>query len=228
MKLLLTCEHGGNIIPEEYSGYFTHCQELLQTHRGYDLGALDAFETLLPLADYSSYSEISRWLIELNRSLHHPKLFSADAQALQAEEKQHLIDTHYLAYRNPIEAQVREWLGEGEQVLHLSIHSFTPIMGGVRRNADIGLLYDSRRPMEKVFCQKLKSAIHKEDAALKTRYNYPYLGKADGFTTHLRRQFHEGYQGVEVEVNQRFSSNNQMDESLKKTLLEAIKHCLPA
>jgi hypothetical protein len=37
------------------------------------------------------------------------------------------------------------------------------------------------------------------------RRNYPYQGKADGFTTFLRRQFaSDQYAGIEIEVNQRW------------------------
>jgi hypothetical protein len=37
---------------------------------------------------------------------------------------------------------------------------------------------------------------------LRVRRNYPYLGKADGFTTYLRRHFPvDRYAGVEFEVN---------------------------
>jgi hypothetical protein len=39
---------------------------------------------------------------------------------------------------------------------------------------------------------------------MRVRRNYPYLGKTDGLTTYLRRQFPaEQYLGIELEVNQR-------------------------
>ena len=34
MKLVLTCEHGGNTIPNEYAAYFKEHQTILNTHRG--------------------------------------------------------------------------------------------------------------------------------------------------------------------------------------------------
>ena len=41
------------------------------------------------------------------------------------------------------------------------------------------------------------------DPSLRIRRNYPYLGKADGFVTHLRRRFKsEDYIGIELEMNQ--------------------------
>ena len=76
MTLILTCEHGGNDIPENYKFVFHNASKQLRTHRGYDLGALDVFEYLKDLSGFSVYSKTSRLLIELNRSLHHNNLFS--------------------------------------------------------------------------------------------------------------------------------------------------------
>jgi len=38
--LVITCEHGGNRIPALYRGLFQAQQPLLDTHQGYDPGAL--------------------------------------------------------------------------------------------------------------------------------------------------------------------------------------------
>ena len=43
MRIVLTCEHGGNDIPETYKKLFPN-DDLLKTHRGYDIGALDLFQ----------------------------------------------------------------------------------------------------------------------------------------------------------------------------------------
>ncbi len=74
MNLFLTCEHAGNEIPEEYQQYFAEAGEVLQTHRGFDPGALDLFQQLSRLAVFSQQYMISRLLIEPNRSLGHPQL----------------------------------------------------------------------------------------------------------------------------------------------------------
>jgi predicted N-formylglutamate amidohydrolase len=63
LKLILTCEHGGNKIPNEYVYLFQENQKVLETHRGFDLGALDTFDYLKSLSDYSKASTTSRLLI---------------------------------------------------------------------------------------------------------------------------------------------------------------------
>ncbi len=224
MKFLLTCEHGGNHIPKHFKACFKNRESVLNTHRGFDIGALDMFRALQPLADYSNYSEASRLLIELNRSLHHPNLFSEFTKALPKPEKQQLINNHYLPYRNAVENTIKNWIANGETVLHLSVHSFTPILNGQERQCDVGLLYDSRRIEEKAFCVQFKKALLLENPELNVRFNYPYLGKADGFTTYLRKQFGKNYLGIELEINQKYASDNQFPKELKSVLFLALKH----
>ncbi|MDG1714617.1 N-formylglutamate amidohydrolase [Lacinutrix sp.] len=224
MKLILTCEHGGNKIPKPYQLYFKNQDLVLNSHRGYDLGALDVFNYLKPLSNYSKYSDNSRLLIELNRSLHHKKLFSEFSKTLSKDDKKQLISNYYLEFRNNVEASIKKYIYSNNKVLHLSVHSFTPILNNQVRHCDIGLLFDSRNIAEKKFSKNLKSEILKQDKTLNVRFNYPYLGKADGFTMYLRKQFPENYLGIEIELNQKFSIKNKINKNLKDVLLIAIKN----
>ncbi|SFZ92999.1 Predicted N-formylglutamate amidohydrolase [Flaviramulus basaltis] len=226
MKLIVTCEHGGNTIPKAFEKYFKGSELVLNSHRGYDLGTLDVFNALKPLANESLYSETSRLLIELNRSLHHKSLFSEFTKNISKKEKQHLINSHYLVYRKKVENTIQNWIEKGESVLHISVHSFTPILNNVERNCDIGLLYDSKKNTEKTFCSDFKKELKNLKPGLNVRYNYPYLGKADGFTTYLRKQFESNYIGVEIEINQKYSTKNNMSSELKVFLFSALKTLL--
>ena len=226
MKLVLTCAHGGNHIPTTYEDCFKNASDILQTHRGYDLGALDVFHHLKPLADVSFYSETSRLLIELNRSLHHKNLFSEFSKTLSEDEKTHLITNYYSDYRNAVETAIKSRIDANEKVVHISIHSFTPILDQIERNCDIGLLYDTSILQEKIVCSEFKHHITRIQNTLHVRYNYPYLGKADGFPTYLRKQFNKNYIGVELEINQKFSKNNTMEKSIKDFLYKALKQLL--
>src|SRR5258708_4265355 len=76
-SFLITCEHGGNRIPAPYRALFRGSRALLDTHRGYDAGALVMARELArafkaPLVS----STVSRLLVDLNRSVGHPQLFS--------------------------------------------------------------------------------------------------------------------------------------------------------
>jgi len=226
MKLVLTCEHGGNKIPTKYLSLFADAQEALNSHRGLDLGALDLFHHISKLARFSQSNTISRLLIEINRSQAHPKLFSEFTTDLTYKEKIELIETFYFPYRYVVEEKISELIVKGEEVLHFSVHSFTPVWNGESRNADIGLLYDPSKVREKSFCKNLKQQLLLQSPSLKIRYNYPYLGITDGFTTNLRNEFPKKYSGIELEVNQKFTSQNKMEPGLKTSIYNALEICL--
>lgn len=222
MNLILSCEHGGNEIPQAYSRLFKGHEKVLNSHRGYDPGTLDLFHYLKSLAVFSRSNTISRLLIEYNRSMHHPQLFSEFSAGLNAEDKKLLFDTYYIPYRSEIESAIRQFIGGDQKVLHISLHSFTPDFNGERRNNDIGLLYDSSRLPEKEFSAQFKSRLLEEDPGLHIRANYPYLGKADGFTTYLRKCFQKNYLGIELELNQALLQKDMFPILLKQQLKRTI------
>ncbi|WP_299757194.1 N-formylglutamate amidohydrolase [uncultured Pontibacter sp.] len=225
LKVIITCEHGGNQIPEAYAELFAAEQALLESHKGYDIGALELFDALKDLADKSFYATNSRLLVELNRSPHHKTLFSELTQNLPKNRKSDILKNYYYPYRERVEELVHDLTMVGHQVLHVAIHTFTPVMDGLERQADIGLLYDPRREGERVFCRSWKKALLHQQKDLKVRFNYPYLGIADGFPTYLRRRFtNEQYMGIELEVNQKFPlEHDKQWERIQKAIKSSLK-----
>ena len=92
---------------------------------------------------------------------------------------------------------------DAPRVIHLGIHSFTPILNNVVRNADVGILYDPARPWEAQVATSIIEEIQARAPELRIRRNYPYLGKSDGLTTSLRKKFGPAYVGIEIEINQK-------------------------
>jgi len=85
--------------------------------------------------------------------------------------------------------------------LHLSIHTFTPVFDGKPRTTDVGLLYDPARDGEAALMKAWQRQLSQQLPELRTRRNYPYQGRADGFTTELRKKFADAdYLGIEIEV----------------------------
>lgn len=202
--IIVTCEHGGNRIPPAYCDLFAGHEALLKTHRGYDPGALVlARELAQRLTAPCFVSTTSRLLIDLNRSLRHPKLYSEATRNAPPAVRHEIRDAYYLPYRAEVEGHVAEAVARGNRVIHVSSHSFTPALGGVVRNADVGLLYDPRSPGEAELCRRWQDALDARLPGLKVRRNYPYTGRSDGFTAYLRRRFGvRDYLGVELEINQ--------------------------
>ncbi len=201
---MITCEHGGNRVPAPYLGQFAGLRDTLKTHRGYDLGALlMARELAAAFRAPLVASTVTRLLVDLNRSVGHPTLHVASVRALPRDERQHIVAEHYQPYRAQVEALVERARASGRRAVHVSSHSFTPELDGQVRTADIGLLYDPARAGEVQLCALWKAALAQVAPALRVRRNYPYEGKNDGFTSHLRRRHAPAaYVGVEIEVNQ--------------------------
>jgi predicted N-formylglutamate amidohydrolase len=66
--LFLSCEHGGNQIPQQFKQLFYSATDVLSTHRGFDIGAIELFENLKSLnPSFAISSDISRLVVVLNR-----------------------------------------------------------------------------------------------------------------------------------------------------------------
>jgi predicted N-formylglutamate amidohydrolase len=226
--LVLTCEHGGNMIPRRFVALFRDRKAELRTHRGYDIGAARMAEIVArSLGAPLFVAGVSRLLVDLNRSPHNPRRFSEATRGLTADERERICRDYYEPHRHAVEGAVAKAIDEGRRVLHVGIHSFTPVLDGVVRRADMGLLYDPRRPAEHELCAVWRAAIARSAPSLVVRRNYPYRGVSDGFTTALRRTYvGRAYAGVEVEVNQaRLDSRRAIDAAgwiLAESLEEAL------
>jgi predicted N-formylglutamate amidohydrolase len=203
-SFLITCEHGGNRIPAPYRRLFRGRRALLDSHRGYDAGSLVMARALArafraPLVT----STTSRLLVDLNRSIGHPRLFSAATRDAPAKLRATIIERHYRPYRAQVERLVAQLSARGRRVIHVSSHSFTPELDGKVRSADVGLLYHPGRAGEAELCARWKASLAAAAPGIRVRRNYPYAGKGDGLTSHLRLRFARAvYVGIELEVNQ--------------------------
>ncbi|MCA9166108.1 MAG: N-formylglutamate amidohydrolase [Planctomycetales bacterium] len=201
---VVTCEHATNHVPARYRRLFAGAEDVLSTHRAYDPGAkLLANRFAKQLGVSAHCGVVSRLIIELNRSIGHPRLYSEFMQSLDTTARRELLDRNYMPYRSAVEAEIGRLTMIGRRVCHVSVHSFTPVLDGDVRRADIGLLYDPVRTAERTLCRRWQSELQDDDGGIVVRCNYPYRGNADGFTTYLRKQFAGGhYLGIELEVNQ--------------------------
>jgi len=204
-SFVVTCEHGGNRIPEPCRRLFRDQRALLDSHRGYDAGALVMANALAgAFAAPLITSTISRLVIDLNRSIGHPQLFSAAARAAPSQLRTKIVAQYYRPYRMEVERLVTQSVARGRRIIHISSHSFTPELNGKVRRADVGLLYDPARQREVDLCARWKASLAVIAPQIRVRRNYPYAGKGDGLTSALRVSFPgRAYIGIELEVNQK-------------------------
>ncbi len=225
VAVLVTCEHGGNRVPAPWARLLADAAGALATHRGWDPGALPlARELARILRAPLRAATVTRLLVDLNRSPHHPRVFSEWTRGLPAAERALLLARHHGPHRDAVEGDVAEQVRRGRRVVHLGVHSFTPELDGVVRRADLALLYDPGRPLERALCSAWARELACALPQLAVRRNQPYRGASDGLTTSLRRSFPaEAYLGVEIEVSQRLlGADGRFPRTIAVALAEGL------
>ena len=132
--------------PRPIDGCFGGDGRCSTPHRGYDHGALVMARALArafgaPLVT----STISRLVVDLNRSLSNPRVFSPATRGAPADLRARIVEQHYRPYRAEVEHLVGQSVSRGRRVIHISSHSFVPTLDGKVRRADVGLLYHPGR-----------------------------------------------------------------------------------
>ncbi len=231
---VLTCEHGGNRIPAAYKALFSGAQDVLDSHRGWDPGALRVAESMARQLDVQLFfSKTSRLLVELNRSIGHPSLFSEFTAILPVADRQEIINRYWQPYRDQVTSHIDNLVQAGCRVVHVSIHSFTPIWEGKPRKTSVGLLYDPRRAGEKSLCDSWKPELKRELPGFVIHSNQPYRGVADGFTTSLRRRFDLDvhwpgqYNGIEIEIKHSliYPATGRQIHSIAEVICRSLEKC---
>lgn len=221
-SLIVSCEHASAAVPAAYAEILNEAAALLDTHRASDLGALAAARELAAALSAQLFAgQVTRLLVDLNRNEHNPRVFSRFSRGLSPAQRAELLALHHAPYRAAMLAAVR---ATDKPVVHLAVHSFTPIMRGEQRRADIGLLYDPARSNEKDLALRLQAALRAQNPALRVRRNYPYRGVSDGLATWLRRQCGpQDYAGLELELNQAdWNPASQAWQQLADQLTQAL------
>ncbi|HAA13208.1 MAG TPA: N-formylglutamate amidohydrolase [Cytophagales bacterium] len=222
--VVISCEHGGYEIPPHLVNLFAERTSILTTHLGWDPGALDmaqkaAKELVAPLI----YQTVCRLVVECNRTLQHPQLWSSITQSLSKKEKQHLLDTIYLPYRDALHSALQKKMKEYGQAIHFSSHTMAHKVAGQVREMDVALLFDPSRNEEVALVEAWAQEINTLDSSLKVAFNEPFQGYNDGQVVWLRRMYgQELYVGIELELNQRWVGTDGW-KHLQNTVLAAFR-----
>lgn len=160
---VISCEHAGNDVPEPYSNLFRspEARAALGSHRGWDPGSAEigvqlARELGAPLTAQMA----SRLLVDCNRSLGHPALFSEFSRGLPKAEKAILLEQYWGRHRGEVRRHI-DTAPAGVLVVHVGVHTFTPVWKGRERPTHIGLLYDPRREIEAGVARRWRRALER-------------------------------------------------------------------
>ncbi len=226
VSVLISAEHASRAVPELWRPLFAGREAVLETHRAWDPGTALFSRALAERVDAPRLAgRVTRLLVDLNRSMGHPRHFSEFSRDLKPAQKAQLIERywrpHWQAYRAAIERHPG-------QTLHIACHSFTPVLDGRLRRTDIGLLYDPSRVPERAFCRGLARRLRERLPALRVRMNDPYRGSSNGLgQQHRRRYGPERLVTVELEINQALLGRRDWAD-LREGLLETLSAALAA
>lgn len=225
-SLLVTCEHASNHVPAEWRHLLRGQGELLESHQGWDIGAGNLAGFLSRRLGAPLYlGTITRLLVDLNRSPDNRGRFSRFTRGLEPGSHERLLADHYEPYRRAVVASVERAVRSGP-VLHLSVHSFTPVLDGRTRATDVGLLFDPARPAESALARAWQNML-RDETGLRVRLNYPYRGVQDGFTSWLRhRHAAPSYVGLELELNQRLARGGRFPRALASAIAASLARAM--
>ncbi len=226
-SLVLSCEHASHRIPTAWRTHFVKQSHKLQTHHGWDPGALELAQRLASeLQAPLHHTEWSRLLCDCNRDEDHPEVFSTAIQALPGEKKQSILQQYHRPFRHQVEQQISDCIQRNANgVFHLSLHSFTPRLKGQLRNCELGVMFDSRVAGEKKLAEELALHLAGVDRHFRVRMNYPYVGRDTYFQPALRQKFTRSeYLGLQLEVNQKLPLRQKARwQRLQRALVEFFR-----
>lgn len=186
--VILICEHASNTIPDSFSALGLE-QDVLASHIAWDPGALAVSMLLSVRLDATLvYQRFSRLIYDCNRP---PSAAAAMPQTseiynipgnsnLAEAERYARTSAVYIPFHDRIAGLIHERMSAGRKVAVVTVHSFTPVYFGQKREVGIGILHDDDSRLADAML-----AAAQDGSAWTVRRNEPY-GPQDGVTHTLR------------------------------------------
>ncbi len=202
--VLLICDHATNFIPRALRSLGLD-QAQMARHIAWDIGIAEVTRDLSRRLDAPAVlSHFSRLIVDPNRDLDDPTLIPQIGDGvvvpgnrdLSPEAREARIATFYRPYHAAMKATLDAMEARGPGPAVVSMHSFTPVMKGVERPWEIGILWndDGRLPLPLI--ARLRAQ------GLPVGDNQPYSGRGGhGCTLHAHAE-PRGLANVLIEVRQ--------------------------
>jgi predicted N-formylglutamate amidohydrolase len=178
--LLLVCDHASCRFPQAL-GDMGLDPFARRCHLAIDIGAGKLTEKIAKSLGFTAViAQYSRLVIDCNRQLMDPGAFLEYGDGilvpgnrnLSQADKDARADAIYWPYHNAIEDQIARLRAVGPAPAFVSIHSFTPVLNGVSRDVQLGVLWDTDSRLSDIFIEDFRAA------GFLTGDNEPYSGRA--------------------------------------------------
>lgn len=222
-SVVIICEHASPYIPAPFD-HLGVAENARRSHVAWDPGALALAEAMAARLNASLIAaKISRLVYDCNRPPDAPDAMPARSEiedvpgnvGLTDAQKSDRVKTYY----EPFRLAVAQIIASVASPILITVHSFTPVYHGARRDVEIGILHDSDA--------RLADAILAEaDASHIVRRNEPY-GPADGVTHTLKEHaLPHGHLNVMLEIRNDLIENADALTKMADLLSAWIKRAL--
>ena len=179
--VLILCDHAGKAVPKALHGLGLLERDLGQ-HIGWDIGAAEVAQRLAARFDapllMSSYS---RLVIDCNRKLDDPTSIPPVSDGvtvpgnavLSAADRAARAEAAFWPYHRAVDQAIAGFSARAIKPAIVIIHSFTPVMNGIARPWEFGILWDGDQRIAPQLIEGLR-----RDKTLTIGDNQPYSGSS--------------------------------------------------
>lgn len=187
-RVLLVCEHASRRLPQR-AGDLGLSAEALNSHIAWDPGALAVAELMADALDSTLISQrFSRLVYDCNRPPESPSAMPEVSEIYEVPGNRDLSPAErfartaalYVPFHDRIASEVASRRARGMAPVVVTIHSFTPVYMGKRREVEIGILHDEDSRLADAMLAAVSG-----NTSYRVERNEPY-GPADGVTHSLR------------------------------------------
>ena len=229
VPLLLLCDHAGRRIPSWLGDLGLPAREL-KRHIAYDIGAADVTRCLAGLLDAPAVlCHVSRLVVDPNRLPGDPSSIPALSdgtlvpgnQEVSPDEIRRRLGCVFVPYHRAVARQIAGLRRRHGIPAIVSIHSFTPNLGGSARPWDVAVLWEGDRRLAGPVLERLRC-----DPGLKVGDNEPYSGCYPVAYTIPFHALRNGLPHVTFELRQDLIATRATAESWAGRLAEVLREPL--
>jgi predicted N-formylglutamate amidohydrolase len=214
--VVLVCEHASHTIPPEFAGLGLDAESRL-SHIAWDPGAREVAVALSAHFDAPLVAQkVSRLVYDCNRPPNAQSAMPAKSAGqiipgninLSKGERAERTKRFYNRFRDALSSVIEARIAHGRAPVVITVHSFTPLYMGARREVEVGILHDGDTRLADTM---LGAAA---GSAFNVQRNSPY-GPEDGVThTLITQALSRGLANVMIEVR----NDLVADEEGQKTI----------
>ncbi|MHA1152624.1 MAG: N-formylglutamate amidohydrolase [Alphaproteobacteria bacterium] len=202
--LLLVCDHATRFLPRRL-GTLGLSEAELARHIAWDIGIAEVTRGLARRLDAPAVlSRFSRLAIDPNRALNDPTLIPQISdgvvipgnQSLSPGDVQARIESFHRPYHQAIERRLDALVARGPAPAVVSMHSFTPVIKGVERPWQIGILWDADPRLAQPLMARLRAQ------GVPVGDNQPYTARDGHGYTLFEHAAPRGLAHVLIEIRQ--------------------------